>query len=329
VTIPISRRSLFIAAGLLAAEPTAIARAQTKKVARLGFLGIGPASAWRDQIGAFKGGLSDLGYAEGSSYVIDFKWADAVGDLSGLTEELVRSRVDIIIAPASTEVDPASKATRTIPIVFVQHADPVGLGHVTSLAHPGGNITGVSMVLTEIAAKSLEILKDAIPSAKRIGVLWNPTTPSHGQVFSAVKAAAKELNLQILSEPIRVASDFDGVFADMAEERADGFLVPSSPLSNTERAPLAQLALKYKLPSMFVNEANVEAGGLMSYGADFNYMYRHAALYVDKILKGTAPADLPVEQASKYLLVINMRTAKAIGLDISPAMLARADKTID
>jgi putative tryptophan/tyrosine transport system substrate-binding protein len=237
--------------------------------------------------------------------------------------------VDIIVAPASTEVEPARQATKTIPIVFTQHADPVGLGHVTSLARPGGNITGVSMVLPEIAAKALQVLKDTLPNAARIGVLWNPTTPSHTQVMKAVGAAGETLGVQLLAAPVVTTADFDTAFSMMVREHADGFLVPSSPLTNSARALLAELQSKYKLPGMFVNKENVEAGGLMSYGADFNYMYRHAALYVDKILKGAKPEDLPVEQASKYQLVINLKTAKALGLALPPALLARADEVIE
>jgi putative ABC transport system substrate-binding protein len=185
------------------------------------------------------------------------------------------------------------------------------------------------MVLSEIAAKALEIFKEVMPHAKRVAVLWNPTTPSHLQVMKAVEVAAESLGVQLLSAPTITIADFDGVFSTMTRERVDGFLVPSSPLTNSERVPLADLALKSRLPGIFVNKENVEAGGLMSYGADFNYMYRHAAVYVDKILKGKKPADLPVEQASKYELVINLKTAKSIGLTIPESFLVRADKVIE
>jgi putative ABC transport system substrate-binding protein len=187
----------------------------------------------------------------------------------------------------------------------------------------------MSMLLPEIAAKALEILKDTVPRATRIGVLWNPTTPSHIQVMKAVEVTAAHLGVELLSTPIQTVADFEGVFLTMVRERADGFLIPSSPLTNSERVPLANLALRYRLPGIFVNKENVEAGGLMSYGADFNYMYRRVALYVDKILKGERAADLPVEQASKYELVINTKTAKAIGLTMPPSILARADEVIE
>jgi putative tryptophan/tyrosine transport system substrate-binding protein len=278
---------------------------------------------------ALRAGLRDLGYIEGKNIPIEFRWADTNDQLPELATELVRMNVDAIVAPASTEVEPARQATTTIPIIFAQHADPVGLGHVASLARPGGNITGVSMVLTELAAKALQILTDALPHAKQIGVLWNPTTPSHAVVLKEVESAGKTLGIQLLLMPIETVADFDGVFSTMARERVDGFLVPGSPLTNMQRAPLADMELKYRLPGIFGNKANVEAGGLMSYGANFNYMYRHAALYVDKILKGEKPADLPVEQASKYELVINLKTAKALSFEIPRSLLARADEVIE
>jgi putative tryptophan/tyrosine transport system substrate-binding protein len=307
-----------------------VARAQPlTKVARIGFLGVGPASSWTDQVEALRAGLRDLGDIEGKNILIDFRWADGVGQLPDLASELVRRNVDIIVAPASTEVEPARQATKTIPIVFTQHADPVGLGHVASLARPGGNITGVSMVLPEIAAKALEVFKDAVPNATRVGVLRNPTTPSHEQVMKAVEIAAKSLGIQLLDAPVVTTADFDGIFSMMTREHADGFLVPSSPLTNSARVPLAELQLTSRLPGVFVNKENVEAGGFLSYGADFNYMYRHAALYVDKILKGKKPEDLPVEQASKYQLVINLKTAKALGLEVPARLLTRADEVIE
>jgi putative ABC transport system substrate-binding protein len=278
---------------------------------------------------SFRAGLRDLGYVEGKSLKIEFRWANKTDQLPELAAQLVRMKVDVIIAPASTEVEPARQATTTIPIVFVQHADPVGIGHVASLARPGGNITGVSMVLPEIAGKALEILKDTVPSVSRVGVLWNTTTPSHVQVMKTVQLTADGLQVELLSTPIQSVADFDVAFSTMMQGHADGFLVPSSPLTNSQRGPLADLELKYQLPGIFVNKENVEAGGLMSYGADFNYMYRHAALYVDKILKGEKPAGLPVEQASRYLLVINLKTAAALSLKIPPTILARADKIIE
>jgi putative ABC transport system substrate-binding protein len=313
---------------LAALAPPLVAFAQQSKVWRIGFLGLAPASGWTGQTQAFKAGLRELGYVEGENIVVEFSWAGDVSEFPRLAAELVRKRVDVIVAPASTQVEPARQATRTIPIVFAQHADPVGTGHVQTLARPGGNITGVSMVLTEIAAKSLELLRELLPNAGRVGVLWNPTTPTHPHVLHAVREVANKLALELLEVPTRSVSDFEGAFATLARERAAGFLVPTSPLTNSQPRPLAELALKHKLPGIFGNRANVEAGGLMSYGADFNYMYRRAAIYVDKILKGAKPAELPVERASKYYLVINRKTATALGLTIPQSIVLRTDEVI-
>ena len=323
------RREFITLIGGAAMPPTGVHAQTPVKIARIGFLGLAPASAWSGEVDALRTGLRDMGYVEGKNVVLDFRWANGVGELSRLANDLVRENVDIIVAPASTQVEPAREATKTIPIVFTQHADPVGTGHVASLAHPGGNITGVSMVLTELAAKGLEILKQALPNGARFGILWNPTTPSHVKVVDEIGVASKALGVQLIMTPVRTVEDFDPAFSTMVRERADGFLVPPSPLTNSQPIALAELGLRHNLPGMFGNKDNVKAGGLMSYGADFNYMYRHAAAYIDKILKGERPSDLPVEQASKYDLVLNLKTAKALGLALPPTLLARADEVIE
>jgi putative tryptophan/tyrosine transport system substrate-binding protein len=304
-------------------------RRNAAKVRTIGFLGLAPASAWSGEIEALRAGLRDLGHVEGQDITIEFRWAASVNDMPALASELAGMNVDVILAPASTQVAPARHATDTIPIIFAQHADPVGTGDVASLAHPGGNVTGVSMVLTELAAKGLEILREAIPSIRRVGVLWNPTTPSHTQVVNQLKVAAGSLGLQLIMAPVRETADFSRAFANMKQEQADGFIVPPSPLTNSQAAPLAELELQHRLPGMFGNKDNVRAGGLMSYGADFDYMYRHAAIYIDKVLKGEKPADLPVEQASKYYLTLNLKTAKALGTELSQTVIARADEVIE
>jgi putative ABC transport system substrate-binding protein len=323
------RRELIALLATVAVRPLSVWAQERPRTARIGFLSLAPASAWTGPVDALRGGLKDLGYIEGQNIDFEFRWAANVGEMRKLADELASIRVNLIIAPASTQVEPARQATMTIPIVFTQHADPVGVGHVTSLAHPGGNITGVSMLLTELAVKALEILKETVPGAHRIGILWNPTTPSHIRVVDALKAGAERLAVELLMTPVSSVQDFEGVFSTLAREHADGFLVPSSPLTNSQRAPLAELGLKHRLPGIFANKANVEAGGLMSYGADFNDMYRRAATYVDQILRGANPGDLPVEQASKYELVINLKTATALGITMPPTLLARANEIIE
>lgn len=312
-----------------AAWPFEAQAQRTSGVPRIGFLGLGQPTDWTDQIDALRLGLKRFGYVEGGNLLIEFRWAADVAELSKFAEELSKLNVDIIIAPASTQVEPALKATRTIPIVFAQHADPVGIGHVASLARPGGNVTGVSMVLTEMAAKGLEILAEALPETKRVGVLWNSTTPTHARVLSVLEEVAPRKGITLVGAPIRTADDFDRAFDLMLSEKAGSVLVPSSPITNARRQVLADLGIKHRLPTMFANRANVEAGGLMSYGPNFNNMYRYVAFYVDKILKGAKPGELPVEQASKYELVLNIATARAIGIDLPSILIARADELIE
>ena len=296
---------------------------------RVGFLGLGQSADWAEQINSLRLGLKHFGYVEGRNLLIEFRWATDVAELNKFAEELSRLNVDIIIAPASTQVEPALRATKTIPIVFAQHADPVGIGHVASLAHPGGNVTGVSMMLTEMAAKGLEIIVEALPGTKRVGVLWNSTTPTHARVLSVLEEAATRKNITLVGAPIRTADDFGRAFDLMVAEQASSVLVPSSPITNARRHALADLGIKHRLPTMFANRANVEAGGLMSYGPNFNYMYRYVAFYVDKILRGEKPGDLPIEQVSKYELVLNMATVRAIGIDLPSIFIARADDVIE
>jgi putative tryptophan/tyrosine transport system substrate-binding protein len=242
---------------------------------------------------------------------------------------LVEMNVDLIFAMTSTETEAARAATTTIPIVFATHADPVGLGHVASLPRPGGNITGLTVVQTDLTAKALEIFKEALPQATRIGVLFSPAVPSHVPTLRAVEAAGQKLALESHLLPVRTLEDFDAAFATMARERVDGFFVSASTLTLSHRARLAELALQHRLPGLFGARDNVTAGGFMSYAPVAPDLTRRAATYIDRILKGAKPADLPVEQASKYQLVINLKTAKALGLDVPATLLARADEVIE
>jgi putative tryptophan/tyrosine transport system substrate-binding protein len=284
-------------------------------------LDVGPATARVGRVEAFRAGLKDLGYVEGKNIAIEFRWAEKVEQLPDLAADLVRRKVDVIFAISSTMVEPARQATSTIPIVFATHADPVGIGHVVSLARPGGNITGLSMLLTELAPKELEILTEVVPQAKRIAVLWNPTTPSVPPAMKAVDAAGQRLGLQLVKVRAQASEDFDGAFAVLAHECPEALMVVASPLFITHRERLAELAREHRL--------NVQAGGLISYSADLTDLHRRAASYIDKILRGAKPDELPVEQASKYEMVINLKTAKALGIPIPASLLARADEVIE
>jgi putative ABC transport system substrate-binding protein len=322
------RREFITLLSTAAAWPLA-AQAQQPVKPRIGFLRYGPPSSMDGRLEALRAGLRDLGHVEGENIVIEFRWAETVDQLRELAAELVRINVDLIFAPASTETEAARQATKTIPIVFGNHADPVGLGHVASLARPGGNITGLTVVLTDLAAKSLEILTEAVPRATRVGVLFNPDAPSHRPTLQTLEAAGDKLGVKLVMAPVRTVDDFDGAFATMARERVSAFFVPAEALTVSHRARLAELSLKHQLPGMFGTRDNVESGGLMSYAPDHRDLTRRAATYIDKILKGTKAADLPVEQASKYYLIINVRTAKVIGLTISESFLLRADELIE
>jgi putative tryptophan/tyrosine transport system substrate-binding protein len=323
------RAFITLLGGAAVAWPLTVRAQQPGKFARIGHLDLGPASAREDRVAALRTGLRDLGWVEGKNIIIEFRWANGIQQLPELAAELVRLKVDVIFAPSSTMVEPARQATKTIPIVFSNHADPIGTRHVASLPRPGGNITGLSVLATELDAKAMEMLKEAVPQATRIGVLWNPTTPSQVPGLQSVKAAGEKLGLALHVVPATTVKEFDGALASMARERVGGVFVVPSPLSTMERAGLAQLALQYRLPTMFAARENVEAGGLMSYGADRNDLIRRAALYIDKILKGAKPGDLPVQQPTKFEFVLNLKTAKALGLNIPATVLARADEVIE
>ena len=324
------RRREFIASlGGAAAWPLVARAQQPAKVPRIGFLRFGSASANVGRVEALRAGLRELGYVEGKNIAIEFRWADTIEQLPEHAAELVRMNVDLVFAMSSTEVEAVRQATTTIPIVFSTHADPVGLGHVASLARPGGNITGLTNILSDIVAKELEILKEAVPRSRQIGVLFVPTVPSHRPSVEALETAGARLGVQLVMVPVRTVEDFDAAFATLAQQKADGFLVPAVPLMLTNRERLTELGLAHRLPGMFGTREHVEAGSLMSYGANLNHLTRRAATYIDKILKGTKPADLPVEQPTTFELVINLKTAKALDLTLPPTLLGRADEVIE
>jgi putative ABC transport system substrate-binding protein len=327
------RRRDFIAGmvGSVAAWPLAAGAAQSANVPRIGFLRFGRASSPTNvvRVEALRRGLRELGYVEGKNIAIEFRWAETVEQLSQFAAELVRMNVDVIFALSSTEVGAVQRLTKTIPIVFATHADPIGVGHVTSLAYPGGNITGLSMLQTELTTKALELLKEIVPHAMRFAVFFTPTAPSHVPLLHAAEAVGPKLRIALYRVPVQSVDEFDAAFGTMARERVDGVFVHGSALTATHSVLLAALTLKSRLPSMFTVRDNVEAGGLMSYSPDFLDLTRRAATYIDKILKGAKPADLPVEQATKFELVVNNKTAKTIGLTIPESFLLRADEVIE
>ena len=320
-----------LAGGLLAA-PLAAEAQQAAKVARIGYLSPNLAA---DPIvqEAFGQGLRDLGYVEGRNLVIEYR--DAEGKLErlpALAAELVALKVDVIVVPTSTLAALAAKqATRTLPIVFIGTADPVASGLVMSLARPGGNVTGLSNLAPELVAKWLELLKQAVSGVSRVAALWQPGIlgeRTEKDMLTRAEVAAQALGVRLQIVEARGLENFDRAFSDMTRARADALTVLPSSMFNNERRRLVDLAVKNRLPAVYQWRHFADAGGLMSYGPNRPEWYRRAAGYVDKILKGAKPADLPVEQPTKFELVINLKTAKALGLTIPPSLLSRADEVI-
>jgi putative ABC transport system substrate-binding protein len=324
------RAFLTIATGAVVMPFVANAQ-QSGKVYRIGILGLDAADPEEArQWQAFRLGLRERGWIEGGNILIESRWAERnLARVPELAADLVRLKVDVIVTRGSPFVQGARKATSSIPIVFTQHADPVGSGHVVSLAKPGGNITGLAQQLTELYVKGLELLISAVPGAKRIAVLWNPDAPSHRPGLKALEEAARPLQLQLQPVVARTGADFESAFTAMARAHAQALHVFATGPYSAERRRLAEFAIRYRLPTLFPLREHVEAGGLIGYVADVSDLVRRGAIYVDKILKGARPADLPVEQASKFELVINLKTAKALGLTIPPSLLLRADQIIE
>ena len=299
---------------------------QPKKVPRIGFLVASSPSFYSSRIEAFRKGLRELGYVEGKNIAIEYRFAEGKEDcLRELAAELVRLKVDIIVAAASAAA--AKDATKTIPIVFAAAADPVASGIVASLAQPGGNVTGLTILAPELTGKRLELLKEAFPRV-RVAFLRNPSGINSPIVWKEAQAASQSLGLQLQSLEVRSLDDFERAFEAAKRERAHALITSPNPLINAHRARILEFVAKNKLPAIFPAPEVVEAGGLMSYSPDYSEMFRRAALFVHKILNGAKPGDLPVEQPNKFELVINLKAAKQIGLTIPPNVLARADRVI-
>ncbi len=320
-----------LTSGLLGA-PLAAGAQQAAKVPRIGFLA-GNLAATPRLREAFGQGLRDLGYVEGRNVVIEYRDAEGKFErLPALAAELVALKVDVIVAPNTVAALAAEQATKTIPIVFATAGDPVGSGLVTSLARPGGNVTGLSILAPELVGKGLELLKQAVPGVSRVAVLWQPggvpERPDRDMLKGA-EAAARALGVRLQFVEAQGPEDFDRAFSEMTRARADALTVLPSTMFGTERRHLVGLAATNRLPTVYPWRDFVDAGGLMSYRANIADMHRRAATYADKILKGTKPGDLPVEQPTKFEFVINLKTAKALGLTIPPSLLQRADQVIE
>jgi putative ABC transport system substrate-binding protein len=303
---------------------------QPKKVPRIGFLFGLSLADHASNIDVFRGGLRELGYVEGKNIFIEYRAAEGKLDrLPPLADELVRLKVDVIVAISTSAATAAKNATKTIPIVFTSGGDPVAVGLIDSLARPGGNLTGVNAMAVELAGKRLELLKDTVPKLSRVAVLWNPRSVGSVEEWKDSLLPARELGLQLHSMEVSGADQYESVFKDAIKARIGALVVTSGLINNSNQKGIADLAAKHRLPAISRWEEFVQSGGLLSYGPDETERYRRIAYYIDKILKGTQPADLPVEQPKKFKLAINLTTAKQIGVTISPIVLARADKILN
>lgn len=315
---------------LLVAPPFAAEAQQAGKTYRIGFLGSASAGANKDRLEAFRQGLRDLGYAEGRNILIEYRWAE--GDyerLSGLARELVGRKPDLIVSTGGRPtVRALREATTSVPVVFLT-SDPLAEGVVLSLGRPGGNFTGLDVFSVDLDTKRLALLKEALPQASRVVFLWNPLHPSGLPQRNRIEIAAQALGVRLQLLEARLPAEIDSAFAAMARERPDALLVAADPMLDSQRKRIVDLAMKNRLAAMYQWREFAEGGGLMSYGADLLALYRRLPIYVDRVLKGAKPAELPVEQPTKYELVVNLRTAKALGITVPPSVLVRADHIIE
>jgi ABC-type uncharacterized transport system substrate-binding protein len=323
------RVTLILALGLFAAPLVAEAQ-QPEKVYRIGVLVLAPLSARPQQWEAFRQGLREHGYLEGRNVVIEFRSADGKPErLAELAAQLTQASMDVIVGSGTPPVQALQGATRTIPIVMANVGDPVGAGIVGSLARPGGNITGLSLLATELSAKRLELLKEALPRLARVAVLWNPNNASVHLKFRETVSAARLLGLQLQSLEARVPGDLETQFQAAARVRTDALITADDQFLSSQRVKIVSLAMHHRLPVASEFREFAEAGGLCSYGPSLTDLARRTAIYVDRILKGAKPADLPVEEPTKFELVINLKTAKALGLTIPRSLLLQADQVIE
>lgn len=327
----IARRATILGLAILALATALIAppsHAQPAgKILRIGFLSSTPSAISE----GFQAGLKELHLVEGRNINIEWRWTQGQVERSReLAAELVRLKPDLIVVTASRPSLDVKTATNTIPIVFISAGDPVGLGLVASLARPGGNATGLAALAAEgFTGKMIEVLQAVVPQASRVAVLLNPTNGDHRIIAGELPTTAERLRLTLLPVEVQTASEFEAAFEQASRARADAIVVQGDPLVYVERDRIAQLAARYRLPAIYFFAENVEVGGLMSYGPSLHDLGRRAATYVDKLLKGASPANLPVEQPTTFDLVINLKTAKALGLAIPPALLQRANRTIE
>jgi putative ABC transport system substrate-binding protein len=330
MAIHIRRREfIFTLGGAVAAWPLAARAQQPGKLPTIGFLGAGTLSAWSRRVASFVQRLRELGWIEGHTIAIEYRWADgSTGRLPNIAAEFARLRVDVIVTAGTPAAIAVKQATSVIPIVFATTGDPIGNGLVATLARPGGNATGLSTQQTDLAGKRLELLRELVPRLSRLAILTNISNPSNILEREEVRTMARALGVEVITLEIRRAEDIPPAFETL-KNGADALYIPPDPLVISELNRINALVLSARLPTMHGSGEYVEAGGLMSYGPNFPDLFRRAADYVDKILRGAKPGDIPVEQPTKFDLVINLTTAKALGLTIPESFLLRADEVIE
>jgi putative tryptophan/tyrosine transport system substrate-binding protein len=325
-----TRREFITLLGSAAAWPVA-ARAQQPAMPVIGFLNAASPDGYAERLRGFRQGLKDEGFGEGENVSVEYRWAEnQLNRVPAMATELVRRQVSVIVATGGNAATTGAKAaTTTIPVLFVTPDDPVALGYVASLARPGGNLTGINFLGSELGAKRLELLRDLVPATIRVAVLYNPAGPVSESRLSDVQAAARSMGLQIQVFAAGTSREIDIAFAAVAHERVGALLLVPDPVFNGRRIQLVHLASRHALPAIYWQREFAEAGGLASYGSSIGDAFRQIGVYTGRILKGTKPADLPVVQSSKFELVINAQTARMLGLDVPPSLLARADEVIE
>jgi len=330
VLIAIRRRQFLIATGMLLAAPVAVEAQQAKQVPRIGFLASSSTERDASRLAAFRQGLRELGYLEGQNIAIDQRYASGrFEDLPKLAAELIRLKVDVLVTEGTPAVRAAKAATRTIPVVMGSAGDPVGTGLVASLARPGANVTGLSDSSFDLVTKRLELLKTVVPSTSHIAVLLNPANPSNPLELRKLQSAAPALGVTLLPFEVRGADDITRAYDAMRSQPRGAVLLAGDSIFGLHRERIVALAANHRLPTLYPARHHVDSGGLMSYATNFDDLFRRAATYVDKVLKGAKPADLPIEQPTKFELIINRKTAKALGLTIPPSLLLQADQVIE
>jgi putative ABC transport system substrate-binding protein len=321
------RKFISILGGAMALAPFAARAQQAGKVHRIGFLRVGPPPP--SFIGPLRKGLSELGYVEGRNIAFDFVLAQTVAELPKLAAELVRRKVDVLVASGTPAVIPARNATSAIPVVFIAALDPVAAGVVASLARPGGNVTGLTAVFSDLTGKRLEFLKEMLPALTRVALLTRPANPGHTQYVQQTQIAARLLRVELEVLAVSSPDDFEPAFRRAADAGVTALIQIDDAMLTSHRQRLVELANRHRIPGAYGFREFVEIGGFMALGPSYSELYRRAADYLDKILKGAKPAELPVQQPTRFELILNLNTAKALGLTIAPALLARADEVIE